>query len=150
TEIIYAKWRGRLAASNQNSHAPPYIDQYHVVIPPRIPLAVGRKIKIHALSPAIYHAPVNRFAAHPKVYDTYDPEICGRLVRVRAMMDGTVEFVLDNESPGAAVVLAYIAIHHIPNYTTSLGDVEKVCKWATSNEPDLPFIPLETAVVVLN
>ncbi|KAI1782006.1 hypothetical protein LXA43DRAFT_907058 [Ganoderma leucocontextum] len=142
--VIYAKWRQRLPACNSQTAAPPYIDRYHIVIPPYTPLAVGQRVKILALFPTAYYAPDTRPLTHPIIYDTYDPKIQGRLLRVRAMAANTVEFVLDNETPGAAVVLAYVAIHHIPGYTTRLGSVEKVCKWATGNEPDLNFIPLET------
>ncbi|KAI1786139.1 hypothetical protein LXA43DRAFT_868365, partial [Ganoderma leucocontextum] len=132
--VVYAKWCQRLPACNSKTNAPPYIDRYHVVIPPCTPLAVGQRVKIQALSPQAYHTPDIRPLAHPTIYDTYDPQIQGRLLRVRAMEASTAEFVLDNETPGAAVVLAYVAIHHIPGYTTKLESVENVCKWATGSD----------------
>ena len=146
---VYAKWRGRLPVGRPNETPATFIDRYHIVVTPSSPLSVGKKIKIHALSPVAYRIPENTTPQHG-VYDTYDPQVCGRLVRIRAMNIDTVEFVLDNEAPNEKVVLAYVAVQNIPNCTTKLAETENVCVWSAENQLPVIFMPLENATIVQN
>ena len=145
---VYAKWHGRLPVGRSNESSTTFIDRYHIVVAPSSPLSVGKKIRIHALSPVAYRIPENICLSRHGIYDTYDPQVHGRLVRIRAMDTNTVEFVLDNEAPNERVVLAYVAVQNIPNYTTKLAETENVCVWSAENELSVTFVPLENAIIV--
>ncbi|KAI1781821.1 hypothetical protein LXA43DRAFT_1069694 [Ganoderma leucocontextum] len=144
---IYAKWRWRITHKQRHPAPLLFTDCYDVTICPEHPLAVGRTVKIHALSKEAYHVPLYP-PPLPTRYDTYDPQIEGRIIRIRSIEGDTVEFVLENRIEGAAVNLAYIAVQCIPNVTVQLDEVEMAYWRQTRYQPTPRYIPLEGAVIV--
>ncbi|PIL33177.1 hypothetical protein GSI_04627 [Ganoderma sinense ZZ0214-1] len=147
-DIVYAKWRGRTTNEPLQYGLPSYADYYDVTIRPELPLAVGRVVKIWALMET-HRSPLDH-PAHLIQYNTYDPRVEGRIIRVRSVEGNTVEFVLENHIKDSLAGLAYVTVPYLPNVTAKLDMLGRVFKWLTvrGNQLNARFVHLESAVVV--
>ncbi|KAI0706265.1 hypothetical protein C8T65DRAFT_652160 [Cerioporus squamosus] len=66
---------------------------YSVTIPPSAPLAIGKRVRVLAMSPARYRSP----DAEVDVYESYDAHVVGRIRKVLGWKGNLVALEVDNE-----------------------------------------------------
>ncbi len=120
TITVYARWKecdppgttGRVAESKTH--------RYDIPITPPIPLQVGLRVRVLALSRVAYHAPSVVF---PR-YETYDPHVVGKIVSVAGRGEGAVTFELRNECDLNPVKRVRLTVRMLPGITASLSPDE--------------------------
>ncbi len=146
---VHAKWRARSTTGPHGALTESHIDLYDVLLCPRKPLEVGLLVSICALSLVAYHAPAGS-ALTAKLYDTYDPEIVGPIVAIRAEEKEMVEFVVHNLSKGTPVKYAYLSVQYVPGVTARMDLIGRARRWFF--EARLPYtraVPIEWDARVL-
>ncbi len=111
---LYARWGGFV--ENDPTDPEEFITKthaYRVQIPPHIPLSLGIKIRVVALSPTRYCIP----DAPADLYDMYDPHVIGDITRVMGWKGDVVGLEVTNECKISPVRRARLELPYIPDVT---------------------------------
>ncbi len=145
---ILAKETASIPSENPY-HPETLVKHFDVPVVPRIPLHIGQRVRVMALTPAANNP-------NPNAADEYSPMryiaryagVTGEVVRVRATSTAVTEFVVQNEDDASPVVFACIAIQHIQGQTVRLSLWERI--WRVVVRPAAPerCIPLELDITI--
>ncbi|RDX48561.1 hypothetical protein OH76DRAFT_1419028 [Lentinus brumalis] len=127
---VFGKWRDQcfINVPGQTDRLLAHLYDCNVSTP--VPLGMGCRVQILALSPAAYHSNVSVAWGH--ICDVYDPHIVGRIVGVHARReDGMLVFAVENERvlSDTSVRLAVFTIPYSPGYTVMQDEDECPRAW---------------------
>ncbi|RPD64585.1 hypothetical protein L226DRAFT_41508 [Lentinus tigrinus ALCF2SS1-7] len=115
---IYARWTrydGTYPKSPEDFIRKTHV--YSVTIPPSTPLAVGKRVRVFAISPAHWCSP----GAEADLFGAYDAHIIGRIRRVLGWKKHlpVIALEVENECRVSAVRKARLEIPYVPGLTVA-------------------------------
>ncbi|OJT04483.1 hypothetical protein TRAPUB_4753 [Trametes pubescens] len=147
TTSILAKATSCIPSENPY-HPDTLVQHFDVPIVPRIPLHVGQRVKILALTPRA-HTPPHEGRYAPPCYTARDSGVIGEVIRVRSTNSAITEFVVHNENDASPVIFACVAIQHIQGQTVRMSLWEKIARYCLRLPAPERCIPLELDATIV-